>query len=115
MKLLGMGAIPLAMIFTILETQWLYGMKVPTTILDFSLSILKLILVSHSCGIKTITEHILGICCEYCYIFLLNFCRTQFFFVRPLMPMFWSSGDFCPGFQSQGGSFLRGNIQVLRS
>ena len=25
-------------------------------------------------------------------------------FVGPLIPLFWTSGDICPGFQSQGGS-----------
>ena len=25
------------------------------------------------------------------------------FFVGPLIPLFWTSGDVCPGFQSQGG------------
>ena len=24
--------------------------------------------------------------------------------MRPLIPLFWTSGDVCPGFQSQGGS-----------
>ena len=24
----------------------------------------------------------------------------------PLIPLFWTSGDVCPGFQSQGGSFV---------
>ena len=24
----------------------------------------------------------------------------------PLIPLFWTSGDVCPGFQSQGGSFF---------
>ena len=23
--------------------------------------------------------------------------------MRPLIPLFWTSGDICPGFQSQGG------------
>ena len=27
-----------------------------------------------------------------------------FKFVWPLMPLFWTSGDACPGFESQGGS-----------
>ena len=26
------------------------------------------------------------------------------FFVGPLIPLFWTSGDVCPGYQSQGGS-----------
>ena len=25
-------------------------------------------------------------------------------FCGPLVPLFWTSGDICPGFQSQGGS-----------
>ena len=25
------------------------------------------------------------------------------FFVGPLIPLFWTSGDICPGIQSQGG------------
>ena len=37
------------------------------------------------------------------YFFLNKFCRTQVLFVGPLIPLFWSSGDVCPGFQSQGG------------
>ena len=31
------------------------------------------------------------------------FSRTQVLFVGPLIPLFWTSGDVCPGFQSQGG------------
>ena len=26
------------------------------------------------------------------------------FFLGPLIPLLWTSGDVCPGFQSQGGS-----------
>ena len=37
-------------------------------------------------------------------IFLQNFWRKQVFFVGPLISLFWTSGDICPGFQSQGGS-----------
>ena len=36
--------------------------------------------------------------------FLLNFWRTQVLFVGPLIPLFWTSGDVCPGFQNQVGS-----------
>ena len=35
--------------------------------------------------------------------FSLNFCRTQVLFVGPQIPLFWTSGDICPGFQSKGG------------
>ena len=38
--------------------------------------------------------------------FMLDFLgcsRTQVLFVGPLIPLFWTSGDVCPGFQSQGG------------
>ena len=35
--------------------------------------------------------------------FFLNFWRTHVLFVGPLIPLFWTSGDICPGFQSQGG------------
>ena len=28
---------------------------------------------------------------------------TQVLFVGPLIALFWTSGDVCPGFQSQGG------------
>ena len=31
------------------------------------------------------------------------FCRTQVLFVGPLKLLFWTSGDICPMFQSQGG------------
>ena len=37
-------------------------------------------------------------------LFFLNFWRTQVFFVGLLIPLFWTSGDVCSGFQSQGGS-----------
>ena len=39
-----------------------------------------------------------------CLLFFFKiFCRTQVLFVGPLIPLFWTSGDICPGFQSQGG------------
>ena len=31
-----------------------------------------------------------------------NFWRTSILFVGPLIPLFWTSGVICPGFQSQG-------------
>ena len=34
------------------------------------------------------------------------FWRTYLLFVGPLIPLFWNSGDVCPGFQSQGGSLV---------
>ena len=37
------------------------------------------------------------------FVFFKIFCRTQVLFVGPLIPLFWTSGDVCPGFQSQGG------------
>ena len=33
-----------------------------------------------------------------------NFGRASVPFVGPAIPQFWTSGDICPGFQSQGGS-----------
>ena len=38
------------------------------------------------------------------FFFFFNFWKTQVFFVGPLIPLFWTSGDVSPGFQSQGGS-----------
>ena len=37
------------------------------------------------------------------FFFLKIFCRTHVLFVGPLIPLFRTSGDVCPGFQSQGG------------
>ena len=37
------------------------------------------------------------------FFFFKNFCRTHVLFVGPLIPLFRTSGDVCPGFQSQGG------------
>ena len=37
-------------------------------------------------------------------LFCLNFCRTLVLLVGPLVPLFWTSGDVCPGVQSSGGS-----------
>ena len=45
-------------------------------------------------------------------IFFFNFCRTRVLFVGPLIPLFWTSGDVCPGFQSQGG-FLTCTLSCL--
>ena len=38
--------------------------------------------------------------------FFRNFWRTSVVFVGPVIPLFWTSGDVCPGFQNQGGSPL---------
>ena len=37
-------------------------------------------------------------------VFFKIFWRTHVLFVGPLIPLFWTSGNVCPGFQSQGGS-----------
>ena len=37
------------------------------------------------------------------FFFFKIFCRTQVLFLGPLIPLLWTSGDVCPGFQSQGG------------
>ena len=39
-----------------------------------------------------------------CNFFLKHFWRTWVLFVGPLIPLFWTSSDISPGFQSQGGS-----------
>ena len=36
-----------------------------------------------------------------------------FFFVGPLIPLFWTSGYICPGFQSQAGSCLHAFLPAL--
>ena len=41
---------------------------------------------------------------NYYTYYIAIFLRTEVLFVGPLIPLFWISGDFCPGFQSQGGS-----------
>ena len=51
------------------------------------------------------------------FFFFLNFWRTHILFVGPLIPLFRTSGDICPGFQSQGGltcmlSYLRAIPQI---
>ena len=38
------------------------------------------------------------------YSFSLNFWRTSFLFVGPLISLLWTSGDICPGSHSQDGS-----------
>ena len=38
----------------------------------------------------------------YFFFFKKNFWRTYVLFVGPLIPLFRTSGDVCPGFQSQG-------------
>ena len=38
-----------------------------------------------------------------CPLFFFLICRTRVLFGGPLIPLFWTSGDVCPGFQSQGG------------
>ena len=38
----------------------------------------------------------------FCFFFK-NKCLELSFFVGPLIPLFWTSGDICPGFQDQGG------------
>ena len=38
------------------------------------------------------------------HFFFQNFWRTWVLFVGPLIPLFWTSGDIYPGFQSQVGS-----------
>ena len=51
------------------------------------------------------TSSCLFYCCTENLTFF-NFWRTHVLFVGPLIPLFWTSGDVCPGFQSQGGSRL---------
>ena len=48
-------------------------------------------------------------CWYQCVLILLKFSHSnthllvqKSFFVGPLIPLFWTSGDVCPGFQSQG-------------
>ena len=38
------------------------------------------------------------------FFFKKNFGGHESFFAGPLIPLFWTSGDVFPGFQSQGGS-----------
>ena len=37
-------------------------------------------------------------------VIFFNFWRTSFLFVVPLIPLCWTSGDVCPGFQSQSAT-----------
>ena len=54
-------------------------------------------------------------CARYCQkFFFKNFCRTRVLFVGQLIALFWTSGDVCPGFQSQGGS-LTCTLSCLRN
>ena len=41
--------------------------------------------------------------CHHSMNFFLKFWWTHVLFVGPLIPLFWTSGDVCPGLQSQGG------------
>ena len=41
---------------------------------------------------------------EYKKCFFVNFRRTSVRFVGPLIPLFWTSGNVCPGLQSQAES-----------
>ena len=34
------------------------------------------------------------------FLFFINFCRTSVLFMGPLIPLFWTSGEVCPGFQN---------------
>ena len=51
---------------------------------------------------------------SYCYLFKVIFGGHEVLFVGPLIPLFWTSGDVCPGFQSQGGS-LFGVLSCFRT
>ena len=42
----------------------------------------------------------------HCLFFFVNFWRTSVIFVGLLIPLFWTSGDIWPGFQSQGGCLI---------
>ena len=48
-------------------------------------------------------------------LFFFFFGGHMSFFVGPLIPLFWSSGDVCPGFQSKGGSCLHAFLPALYS
>ena len=37
------------------------------------------------------------------FLLKIFFWMTSVLFVRPLIPLFWTFGDVCPGFQSQDG------------
>ena len=49
------------------------------------------------------------------WILFFNFWRTHVLFVGPLIPQFRTSGDVCPGFQSQGGYHLHTFLSVRYS
>ena len=40
---------------------------------------------------------------QFVYFFKKKIWRTSVLFVGPLIPLFWTSGDVYPGFQSQSG------------
>ena len=62
---------------------------------------------------RKITLHTKGDRSFFFFFFFKNFCRTQVLFVGPLIPLFWTSGDVCPGFQSQDGfPRLRASLPV---
>ena len=49
----------------------------------------------------------------FCYSnFFFNLWMTEVLFVGSLIPLFWTSGDVYPGFQSQGISLLHAFLLV---
>ena len=53
--------------------------------------------------------HCLCICLSvswFLYPSFISCFRTPVLFVEPLLPLFWTFGNLCPEFQSQGGSLL---------
>ena len=44
--------------------------------------------------------------------FFFNFWRTRVLFVGPLIPLFWTSGDVCPGFQSVYRLHTRNEVYI---
>ena len=58
------------------------------------------------CGFSSLIDirsHYFTIC--FLFFLLIFFWRTEVLFLGPLMPLFWTPGYVCPGFQSQGRSF----------
>ena len=49
------------------------------------------------------------------FIFLKKMWRTKVLLVEPLIPLFWTFGDVCPGFQSLSRSFLCDFLPVWSS
>ena len=49
------------------------------------------------------------------FVFLKYFWMTQVLFVVPLIPLFWTSGDISPGFQSQSGQSHSHLVEVHMS